>query len=368
MSHYLFDLPYQEVAETRMISAENPTGEKSGACRWEPEANNPTVPHSEAALDLGRGWKVRPFIKVKSLETAVLADIEGPGCIHHFFITSDLRNFSEFVLRIYWDDEEAPSVETPLGAFFAMGHDSASHMVNSMPVVVLPKKGCNSYWRMPFRKRAKVTLTNEGPQDAFIVAYKILYKLHPIPDYAAYFHAQYRRSLTAASHPEHVIIDGIKGSGHYVGTYLAWNALGSDWWGEGEVKFYLDGDGEYPSIADNGTEDYFGGAWGFTDFSVADPAVFQNHEQTFNSAYLGMPLAKKQENGPRKFSLYRWHIADPIGFKQDLKVTVQALGWYPGMKRYRPLTDDIASVAYWYQCEPHCTFPELPGVQERWDR
>lgn len=363
----LFHLPYLENAETRMISAENPTGEKGGACRWDPDPTNPMLPHSEAALDLGRGWKVRPFIKLASQETAVLADIEGPGSIRHFFITSDLHYYSELVLRIYWDDEETPSVESPLGAFFAMGHDSEAHLVNSVPVIVAPRRGMNCYWQMPFRKRARFTLTNDGPQDAFIVAYKILYNLHDVPDHAAYFHAQWRRTLTSEENPEHVIIDGVEGNGHYVGTYLAWNALNSNWWGEGEVKFYLDGDGEFPTIADTGTEDYFGGAWGFSDFSMPHTA-FQNHEQEFNTAFFGMPLARKPENAPRKFSLYRWHIQDPIRFRQNLKVTVQSLGWYPRMKRYRPLADDIASVAYWYQQEPHRPFPELPPLHRRWDR
>jgi D-arabinan exo alpha-(1,3)/(1,5)-arabinofuranosidase (non-reducing end) len=361
----LESLPYATGNETRQISAENPSGEKGGACRETPDPSNPDLFHSKFAVDLGRGWKVRPFIRLGAGTTVTLADVDGPGCINHFFITSDLPNYSELVLRLYWDHEELPSVESPLGAFFAMGHDSAPHTVESMPVTVVNFRGCNSYWQMPFRKHARITLTNEGPKDAEIVAYKILYKLLDVSQDAAYFHAQYRRAVTSRERPEHVILDGVQGKGAYVGTYLAWNSLASGWWGEGEVKFYLDGDIEFPSMADNGTEDYFGGAWGFLPVSPGQPG---DVEQVFSTNFLGMPLAKTTNiSGPRKYSLYRWHIMDSIGFKSDIKVTVQALGWWPNAK-YQPLADDIASVAYWYQSEPHASFPRLLPVEGRWDR
>lgn len=353
-------LPYEAGVPTRQICPENPTGEKGGACRRAPDPSDPDLPHSRFAADLGQGWKVRPFIRVAAGETVTLADIEGPGCINHFSLGSDIKEFRAFVLRMYWDGEETPSVEVPLGDFFAMGHDTATHEVFSLPVTVGPKRGCCSYWQMPFRKRARITLQNECDRDADIVAYRVLYKLHEIPGDAAYFHAQWRRSMTRRDHPEHVIIDGVGGCGLYVGTYLAWTALSRGWWGEGEVKFYLDGDGEFPTISDTGTEDYFGGAWGFEG---ADGL-----EKSFNSPFLGMPLVDHGDgHGPRRFGLYRWHLLDGIGFAEDLKVTVQALGWWPGEK-YEPLTDDIASVAYWYQREPHVVFPALPALPQRWGR
>lgn len=364
MNLNLFDLSMQGGITTRQISAENPTGEKNCGCMAEP---GPHIPHSKAAAKLGRGWKVRPFIPLLSNETKTIADIEGPGCINNLFITSDLPNYSELVLRIYWDNEEFPSVESPLGAFFAMGHDFAPHEVSSLMVTVAPYRGMSCYWQMPFRKHARITLTNEGPNDANIVAYKVLYKLHDIPNEAAYFHAQYRRSVTDACHPEYIILDGVKGRGVYVGTYLAWNPFSSGWWGEGEVKMYLDGD-ENPSIVDNGTEDYFGGAWNFG----ADHALFDHQfhqaEKTFSAPFVGLPLAKSTNpHGPRKYSMYRWHILDSIGFQQDIRVTVQSLGWLPD-RSYRPSVDDIGSVAYWYQLEPHVQFPTLPGLDLRWDR
>jgi hypothetical protein len=212
---------------------------------------------------------------------------------------------------------------------------------------------------MPFRKHCRITLENEGAADAHIVAYKVLYKLQEVSENVAYFHAQWRQSRTPPEHPEHVIVDSVEGRGIYVGTYLAWTALSPGWWGEGEVKFFIDGDTEFPTIADNGTEDYFGGAWCF----------YQNPnkplEQDFSFPYSGCPLALNNDpHGPRRFSLYRWHILDSIGFSQDLRVTVQALGWQSNGK-YQPLADHIASVAYWYQLEPHFNFSKLPSRSAR---
>jgi len=351
---------------TRQISAENPTGAKNSGCMWEPDPTNPDIPYSGASLELGRGWKVRPFIKLMRQTTVEIADIEGPGCINQIFLTCDAPCSSEIVVRIYWDGETAPSVECPLGAFFAMGFDRAVHTVYSSMVTVAPQKGLNCYWQMPFRKRTRITVTNDSTAADFILAYKVLYKLHGIPDGVAYFHAQYRRSLISGTHPEHTILDGVRGCGLYVGTYMALNAFCGGWWGEGEVKFWLDGD-ENPSIADNGTEDYFGGAWSFYD----DMAGGETVEQAFCSPYLGMPLAKTaNQNGPRKFGLYRWHILDSIGFREDLRATVQSLSWYPNGsvgRVYRPVPLDIATVAYWYQTEPHTGFPKLPDAIERYD-
>ena len=362
LPNLLSSLPYGAGVPTRQINAENPTGEKGGACKWDPDPSDPNLAHSGSSLDLGRGWKVRPFIQVKAGQTVTLADIEGPGCINEFFITSNLAEYRALVLRFYWDEEAAPSIEVPMGDFFARGHDTAPHLVNSLPVVVGPKNGCSSYWQMPFRRHARITLENQSSQDAGVVAYRILYKLHPVPTEAAYFHAQWRRTMTTRDNPQHILLDGVQGQGLYTGTYLAWTSFSSGWWGEGEVKFFIDGDGEFPTISDNGTEDYFGGAWGFSGNNT-------EREQEFSTPFLGLPLARTGDpNGPRRFSLYRWHLLDSIGFSQDLKVTVQALGWWPGIPRYQPLTDDIASVAYWYQQEPHAVFPLFPPVRDRWSR
>lgn len=346
---------------TRQISAENPTGEKGAACAWEPNPADPNLPFSGGAQHLGKGWKVRPFIKVAPHETVTLMDVSGSGSIREIFLTTDYHRLSELVLRMYWDGEESPSVECPVGAFFAMGHDDAHHEVTSLPVHVVPRGGFNCYWRMPFKRHARITLTHEGNEPLGLVAYRILYKLHDVAPDAAVFHAQYRHAVSSLQDPRHIILDGVRGVGSYVGTYLAWTALQSDWWGEGEVKFYIDGDNDQPTMADNGTEDYFGGSFGFSPFNSDD---CWNREQTFSGPYLGMPLARLDAvNSPRKYSLYRWHLEDSIGFGEDIRVEVQTLGTRDG--RYRPLSEDIASVAYWYQQEPHAPFPDLPNAEER---
>ena len=358
-------LPYQTGIITRQISAENPNGEKGGACAAVPNPDDPALIHSRPAQRLGKGWKVNPFIRVRAGETVVLGDIEGPGCITEFFITSDYPRLSEMLLRFYWDEEETPSVEVPLGAFFCIGHDSRPHTVSSLPVTVAPYRGCSCYWSMPFRKHARITLTHEGNQDAWVVAYRILYNLCPVDEKAAYFHVQYRRTQTTKEYPEHVILDGVHGSGVYVGTYLAWTGLNSGWWGEGEVKFYLDGDTDQPTLCDNGTEDYFGGAWNFGGYNPSKPS---QHEQVYQSPFLGMPLADVENpEGPKKISMYRWHLLDCIGFTKDIRVTVQTLGWYPD-KTYKPLCEDVASVAYYYQYDRKEPLPPIPSVEERWDR
>lgn len=359
----LNELPFRGGIITRQISAENPTGEKSGACKWEPNPENPELSHSGPAVRMGKGWKVRPFIRVKSGETVILADIDGSGMITEFFFTSDYPRFSEMIIRIYWDNEENPSVEVPAGAFFCIGHDEHPHTVSSIPVTVAPYRGCSCYWQMPFRRHARITLTHEGKEDANVVAWRVLYHLKQVSEQAAYFHAQFRHTLTSGR-PEHIILDEVRGKGVYAGTYLAWNNLSSGWWGEGEVKFYLDGDTEYPTLCDNGTEDYFGGAWNF-GYNFPD---YGNPEQKFQSPYLGLPLALTQNpHGPKKFSMYRWHIHDCIGFEESVKVTIQTLGWYPD-HTYRPLCEDISSVAYYYQTEPHQCFPVLPDILQRWER
>jgi len=345
-------LPLLSDVRTRSISAENPTGEKGMGAMAIPNPADPNLPHSEAAVDLGQGWKVNPFLKPKAGETVTLMDVAGPGVIQHIWMATEMDwvgNGRACVLRFYWDDEDTPSVEVPMTDFFAVGHDLFAP-VNSLAVIVNPTSALNCYWPMPFRRHARVTFTNESDKDLRLLAFQITYAETEVPESAGYFHAQWRRATTAQANP-YVILDGVKGMGRYVGTFLAWTQLSKGWFGEGEIKFFMDGDQQFPTICGTGTEDYFCGSYEF-------PKVY-------STAYVGNTLKYPLEGGPPNFwSLYRWHIMDPICFEKDLRVTIQALGWGTNGK-FKLLADDIASVAYWYQVEPHVPFPPLLPVQER---
>jgi len=335
-------------AKTRSISPENFTGDK-GKGGMATEGTG-----AEAARDLGQGWKISPSVKVGPKKVFTLAEIQGPGAIQHVWMTptGHLR-FS--ILRIYWDGESQPSVEVPVGDFFACGWGRYAQ-ISSLAVCVNPGSGFNSYWEMPFRKSCKMTLENLD-SEAMTIYYQIDYVLTEVPEDVAYFHAQFRRSNPLPYKTDHVILDGVKGWGHYVGTYLAWGVHNTGWWGEGEIKFFLDGDIPFPTINGTGTEDYFGGSY---DFDVGPPENY--HYQEFTTPYSGLAQVIRPDGhyeSQQRFGLYRWHIMDPIRFDKDLKVTIQALGWRSG-RRYLPLQDDISSVAFWYQAEPHASFPKLP--------
>ena len=332
-------------AKSRSISAENPNGAKGGGAKVSPDAGN-------AGSALGKGWKIRPCITLPKNSVTTLAEIEGPGSISHIWITVAEIAYRNCVLRMYWDGEEDPSVEVPVGDFFCCGH-AVRAKINSLPISVNPSGGFNSYFPMSFRKSCKITVENCHFADIGGFFYQFDYMLCDIPENMAYFHAQWRRSMTTREYPEHVILDNVKGQGQYAGVYLAWEQLSNGWWGEGELKCYIDGDGEDPTYCGTGTEDYFGGAWGFGD--------------TFTAPFLGYPFWKKDANEIPKHGLYRFHIMDPIRFESEIKVTIQALGWYPNGK-YEPLTDDIASTVYWYQTHPHAKFPEFPSVEARFAR
>lgn len=341
-------LPLLGGGRTRSISAENPTGEKGKGGMAVPNPTEPKPAASARAADvLGQGWKVRPFIRLNAGETAVLMDVAGSGVIQHIWLVEGLNR--GLVLRFYWDGEETPSVEVPAPDFFAVGHGRFAP-VNSLPVVVNPSNALNCFWPMPFHRHARITLSNETAEDVPLVAYQITYVESEIPANAGTFHAQYRRAPTAFRNPC-VILDGVKGQGRYVGTFLAWTQMEKGWFGEGEIKFFIDGDDQFPTICGTGTEDYFLGSYGFP--------------KPYTTPYSGTVLPTSDSGEPPNFwSLYRWHVQDPIHFDQDLRVTIQALGWGPD-GRYKKLADDIASVAFWYQTEPHAPFPRLPRLAER---
>lgn len=356
---------------TRSISAENPDGAVSGGAKASPGDDENCTPH---ASDLGKGWKVRPCIRLARGTTVTIADIKGPGVVQHVWCTVHPDSLRMLALRVYYDGQRRPSIEVPLHDLFCNGVNALAQ-VNSLPVCVNPRGGMNSYWPMPFRRRFRIEITNDGPSDVSEFFYQITYALTDLPKDTGYLHAQWRRSMTTRESPEHVILSDVKGRGHYVGTYLVWNQLSNQWWGEGEIKFYIDGDwragrdrrDQYPTICGTGTEDYFGGAWGFraaVNPETAGPVTYCTPFMGYAQTLIG---DGRSERVPTH-ALYRWHIPDPIHFTKDLRVSIQALGWYP-TRKFQPLTDDIASVAWWYQSLPTTSaFPGLPPLNDRLPR
>jgi len=334
-------------ARSFSISPENLTGEKGKGGM----AVNGTA--AKAARDLGQGWKENPFVVIKPGETFTLAEITGPGAIEHIWMTPT-GNWRSSILRMHWDDEPQASVEVPVGDFFAMGWGKYAR-ISSLAVCVNPGSAFNSYWPMPFRSKAKLTMQNLAV-DPMVLYYQIDYTKGSVPGDAAYLHAQFRRVNPLPYKQVYTIVDDIRGKGQYVGTYIAYGTRNNGWWGEGEVKFYIDGDKEYPTINGTGTEDYFNGSYNFENQE-------RHQYEEFTNPYSGLAQVIKPDGlyqSQQRFGLYRWHIVDPVRFSTDLKVTIQDLGWQSG-GRYLPLMDDIASVAFWYQTEPHTPFPPLPS-------
>ena len=355
---HLGNLSRLSSAQSRSISAENPRGERGGGARAEADPNGPS-------RHLGRGWKCRPAVSVDPGQTLEMADIKGPGAIQSIWITGSVSR--NFILRMFWDGQEQPAVEVPLPDFFAVPWATREGdlndqfaQVSALPIAVNPGCGLNCFWQMPFRRHCRITLENQHPAQSQRCFYQVNYTLTDVPDDAAYFHAQFRRTNPVPYAEEYPIVDGIRGRGHYVGTSLGWGVLDDRWWGEGEIKFFMDGDQEFPTICGTGTEDYVGGSY---DWRVA------GEYRTYTTPFLGMHQVVKPDGHMRnkhRHAMYRFHVLDPIRFERDLRVTIQDLGFHPDRdfdgkgKLFMARQDDICSVAYWYQTLPTAPFPPLP--------
>jgi len=336
--------------ETFSVSPENFTGEKG--------CGGKAVEGTGAgcARDLGIGWKVSPSVLIEAGEVFTLANIQGEGAIKHIWVTDAAARGRELILRIYWDSHPTPSVEVPLGDFFASASYTEFRQISSLAVCVNPARGLNCYWEMPYRKGFRATLENISDHP-ITVYYQIDCERKKIPADELYFHAQFRRTNPLPYKGVYTILDGIKGTGQYVGTYMYWGVNNNGWWGEGEIKFYLDGDSDFPTVCGTGTEDYFCGAY---NFDVNGKYV------EYTTPYAGLSKIDRTDESyqaNRRFNLYRWHITDPIYFKKDIRVTIQALGWRSG-GRYLPRMDDISSVAYWYSDTLEDVYPKLPDADE----
>ncbi len=279
--------------------------------------------------------------------TAVLAEIQGPGAIHHLWVTIAAEAFygRKLVLRMYWDGETSPSVEAPIGDFFGVGHGLNRNLA-SLPINNSSEgRARNCYWRMPFARSARITVTNEGRREVPAFYYYVDYrKLPALPKDTPYFHVQYRQEFPPRPGRDYLLLEA-EGSGHYVGSHMSILQTSMGWWGEGDDRFTVDGEAA-PSLHGTGSEDYFSDAWGMREAQ---------------GLFYGCPLQELDQedySAGAKASVYRFHIADPVPFRKSLRVTIEH-----GHANDR--ADLNSSTAYWYQTEPHKAFPALPPVEER---
>lgn len=347
------DLYLRQNARTRSICPENFTGAKgSGGAALEGTG-------AYYARDLGQGWKISPSIRIASGETITLADINGSGVINHIWLTIGSKSpgvLRKTILRIYWEGAEVPAVECPVGDFFASANPDY-WQISSLAVCRNPRSGFNCYWQMPYRKNCLITMENRDEIDLTLY-YQIDYEEREVSPDALYFHTRFNRVNPLPYKEVYTILNKIDGAGIYVGTYMVWGVNNNGWWGEGEIKFYMDRDVEFPTICGTGTEDYFCGSY---DFNV------NGHYVPFSTPYSGFYTWPTDGCfvSQTRFSMYRWHITDPIRFEQDLRVTIQALGWFTQKDRkYLPLKDDISSVAYFYLEHAEGTPGNLPSNDE----
>ena len=348
------------------------------ACGWGAAAQDEVLPKlinpheyvQKRASSYDRTGGNADFVQIKPGETLTLLDSAGPAIITHLWITiSSPEEFhlKKLVLRMYWDNEPTPSVETPVGDFFGLGLGDY-FLYQSIPLSVGSDMALNSFFPMPFQKHAKVTVTNEGKQQVNNFYFNLDYQLYqkPLPADTLYFHAQYRQAAPARGWDNHweknsdPAVEGKKnlqgqdnyvwleavGRGHFVGVTMSILQNQDGWWGEGDDMFFIDGE-QTPSINGTGSEDYFLGAWGFGSHPFA------------YSTY-GAPV-KGDEHAGSRTSVYRFHLDSPISFTKSLKATIEH-----GHANHR--SDNFFSVAYWYQAEPHAAFPALPPVAERLPR
>jgi hypothetical protein len=319
---------------SRSISFENPTGAPGEG--------------GKAASNLGVGRKGSPSRAIKPGEVIQLCDIQGPGTIRHIWLTTDRnpQNLRTLVLRGWYDDQGHPSIECPVGDFFGFAHgkvmpyQSAVHSVGQTA-------GMNIWLPMPFLKRVKITLTNEDSQEsskAPPVFYQIDYTLGDHhPKNVGRLHVLFRRENPTTEKKDFELLPLRKNKGRFIGSVIGIRNLHpGQWWGEGEIKVYLDGDQKFPTICGTGSEDYVGLAWG-----VQQTPFFYN----------GCSLNQKNY-----VSMYRWHLPDPIAWRKECRITIQQIAWKQGLAETQ---DDWSAATFWYEPLPSTPLPKLPDVKAR---
>jgi hypothetical protein len=319
---------------SRSISFENPTGAPGQG--------------GKAASNLGVGRKGAPSRRIEPGETVQLCDIQGPGTIRHIWLTTAREPVVQraCLVRAWWDDQEHPSVECPLGDFFGFAHGkimpchSAVHSVG-------PTGGRNIWLPMPFVKRARMTFTNEGAK-AVPLFYQIDYTLGDRhPEDVGRLHVLFRRENPTTVKQDFQLLPQRKQKGRFIGSVIGIRNLHpKQWWGEGEVKVYMDGDTDFPTLCGTGSEDYVGLAWG-----IQQTPFFYN----------GCSL-DQDNSGLRFISMYRWHLPDPVAWRREARITIQQIAWKGGLAE---TSDDWSCASFWYEPTPSATLPEMPDVQAR---
>ncbi len=299
-------------------------------------------------------------------DTKVLMDREGPGVITHIWVTflepephpwakEGSANHQEMLLRMYWDGDERPAVEAPVGDFFTCGFGKRSEVI-SLPVIVEDADSYNCFWHMPFRKHARIEIVNQSAKPISLLYYNIDWiKKESLPENTPYFYAQYRQEYPVEQGKDYLILD-TNGKGHYVGTVLSVRTRSPAWFGEGDEKVYINGEKE-ASIWGTGTEDYFLSAWGL---------------KTTSTPYFGVPYFDQWGIVGSHTCAYRWHLQDPLVFEKSIRVTIEHFGWMspdenPDYKSnsWNERQDDYSSVAFWYQTGKPTFSARAPHAKER---
>lgn len=366
---------------TRWISPENPNGEKGKGGMT------------------NKGAKGNAFYIVQPGETKVLMDVAGSGIIQRMWMSGSIAKSIEqrraVRIDMFWDNADKPAVSAPIGDFFGIAH-GLLYPFESALFLSPEGRSFNSNVKMPFKKHAKITITNESKKEVWFW-YDINYlEVDNIPDNVLYFHTYWNRDVKTELGKDYVILPKVEGSGRYIGTnmgVIGGEAYQGSWFGEGEVKIYLDGDKDYATLVNTGTEDYIGTGWG---------------QGTFSNRYVGSVISNKEHD---IYAFYRYHLDDYVYFNQDCKITIQQMGsskkgkvlemiekggelipvWYFGRKDnktyqgrlleleedkfnspdFDPYSmniyrrDDVCATAYFYLDRPVSNLPELPSVELR---
>lgn len=345
--------------ESRSISFENPTGEPGEG--------------GKAASELGVGRKGAPSKRIAPQEEITLCDIAAPGTVRHIWMTGTWMNFSwvknksaertkllrNIIIRAYWDDQEHPSIECPLGDFMGLAHAKITDYQSA--VHSIGENGALNFWLpMPFTKRAKITLTNES-ELAFTLFYQIDYTINDKhKDDIGRLHVCFRRENPTTKKHDFELLPKREGKGRFIGAVVGIRTLHPGWWGEGEIKFYMDGDNEYPTICGTGSEDWVGLSYGIQNTTYQYHGCNLIYQADSTVIAYDHNKEKDVKMNPEFISMYRWHLPDPIYWDQECRVTMQQIGCCLYERE-----DDWSSATFWYEPVPSGPLPKIPDFVER---